>query len=152
MRKSKQEIADPDEIAEILRRGQVCRLAMCRGNVPYVVPLNYGYADGSLYFHCADEGLKVDILKENNTVSFEITIDTHLKTNDEPCNWSQFYRSIIGFGHAVFLKTREEKRRALLVLMNHYVEKDWEIPDAKIDNVTLIEVKIDNLTAKKNAN
>lgn len=46
------------------------RLAMTDGLNPYIIPLNYGYTyeDGKLviYFHCAKEGRKLDILKKNN--------------------------------------------------------------------------------------
>ena len=149
MRKSNQEIIDPVEIEEILKNGRVCRLAMCKNNSPYIVPLNYGYDNGYLYFHCAEEGLKIEILKENPHVCFEIETDLHLKSNDEPCTWSQYYKSIIGFGRAHFLKYREEKLKALLILMNHYRAQDWKIPDVKIDGVTIIEVKIDSITGKK---
>lgn len=152
MRKKKQEISDKAEIDEIINSAEICRLAMCRGSIPYVVPLNFGYDDGCLYFHCANRGLKIDILKENPNVSFEFESDVHLITNETPCDWSQYYRSVIGWGKASFLSDREEKRKALLILMNQYDERDWRIPDEKVDNVTIIKVVIDRMTGKRDGN
>lgn len=152
MRKAKQQITDPTEIEEIIAKGKICRLAMCSKGKPYMVPMNYGYADGSLFFHCASEGLKIDILKENPYVCFEIEADVHLITTEDPCDWSQYYRSVIGFGKAQFIEGREEKREALLIMMNHYERRDWNLPAAKVDGVTMIRVEIDSMTAKRDGN
>ncbi len=63
MRRQEREIRDEAEIQEILEKGLVCRLGLYDGQYPYVVPLNYGYRNGCMYFHCAREGRKIDILK-----------------------------------------------------------------------------------------
>jgi len=152
MRKNKQQIKEMIEIKEIIKNGDICRLAMCSGDVPYMVPLNYGYEDGVLYFHCANKGLKIDILKENPNVCFEIETDVRLITTEEPCNWSQYYRSVIGFGEARFIEEREDKRRALLIMMNHYERRDWQLPDEKVDGVTMIAVEIASMTARRDGN
>lgn len=152
MRKKKQEISDPAAIDEIIQSADVCRLAMCRDSIPYVVPLNFGYNDGCLYFHCADRGLKIDILKENANVCFEFESNVHLVTNETPCDWSQYYRTVIGWGRAAFLSDREEKRKALHILLDQYEEQEWKIPDENVDNVTIIKVTIDRMTGKRDGN
>ncbi|MCJ7619404.1 MAG: pyridoxamine 5'-phosphate oxidase family protein, partial [Anaerolineae bacterium] len=65
MRRAEREIKDREAIEDILRRATVCRLAVCDGNVPYVVPLSFGYADNCLYFHSAREGRKIETIKAN---------------------------------------------------------------------------------------
>jgi len=40
------------------------------GGLPYGVPLNYVYHKNVIYFHCAVDGLKLDLLNQNNMVSF----------------------------------------------------------------------------------
>ena len=74
MRRKDREVTTVDGIKEILDSCKTACIAMVDGGAPYVVPLNYGYEikDGNLimYFHCAKEGRKIDILKRNNKVCF----------------------------------------------------------------------------------
>src|SRR5512136_2156564 len=100
MRKQEREIRDEAEIQEILEKGLVCRLGLYDGQYPYVVPLNYGYRNGCMYFHCAREGKKTDILKKNGRVCIEVDIDFRVVRGETPCRWTAKYRSVIGFGSA----------------------------------------------------
>mgnify|MGYP000681818771 CR=1 FL=1 len=63
------EIKDFDEIIEVINKCDVCRLAINDGDYPYIVPMNFGLniEDGKvvLYFHCASEGKKLELLKKN---------------------------------------------------------------------------------------
>lgn len=152
MRKKKQEITELSDIENIIRQSSVCHLAMSYENNPYIIPLNFGYADGKLYFHCANEGMKLEYIEKNPRVCFSMILDKGLEINDRPCNWSQFYRSVIGWGTAKILQDLDEKRNALLVLMSHYREQDWNIPDDKIAGVTLIQVDIHSMTGKHDGN
>ena len=67
MRRKDREINDVKEIINILDMCKTASVAMLDGDVPYVVPLSYGYEIRDnilvLYFHCAKEGRKIDILK-----------------------------------------------------------------------------------------
>ena len=65
MHRNEREITDKKDIDDIIRRCRVCHLAMCDEGQPYVVPLNFGYDGGFLYFHAAPEGRKIDIIKRN---------------------------------------------------------------------------------------
>lgn len=77
MRKAKREITDFDDIVSVMRRCDVCRLALNGADgTPYVVPLNFGLAVAedalSLYFHSALEGQKMDLMKRDNRAAFEM--------------------------------------------------------------------------------
>ena len=98
MRRKEREISDPQVLESIINSAKVCRLAMCEGGVPFVVPLCFGYEKGALYFHSAIEGRKLEILKKNPRVSFEMDIDWELVRSGDHCNMR--YRSVIGFGKA----------------------------------------------------
>ena len=71
MRRKDKEIKDKEVIESIIKRATVCRIALSENNVPYIVPLSFGYKDNCLYFHSAPEGRKIDIIKQNNNVCFE---------------------------------------------------------------------------------
>ena len=72
MRRSDKEINDPKTILRIIEEAEVCRIALSDGEKPYIVPMNFGYKDNSLYLHSASEGEKIDILKSNNNICFHV--------------------------------------------------------------------------------
>ena len=102
MRRKDREITDRDEMTSILQAGEVCRLGLSDQAQPYIVPLNYGYQwNGQslvLYFHCAAAGRKLDIIQKNNRACFEIDQALELQADDQACNFSMNYESLIGFG------------------------------------------------------
>jgi nitroimidazol reductase NimA-like FMN-containing flavoprotein (pyridoxamine 5'-phosphate oxidase superfamily) len=72
MKKKNQEIIDKRIINEILTCSEICRIAMLDNDSPYILPVNYGYKDNIIYIHSAPEGKKIDLLKKNNKICFEI--------------------------------------------------------------------------------
>jgi nitroimidazol reductase NimA-like FMN-containing flavoprotein (pyridoxamine 5'-phosphate oxidase superfamily) len=149
MRREDKEIRDRTEIESIIERATVCRVAFSENDVPYIVPVNFGYRDDRLYFHSAPEGKKIEILKHNNQVCFEIDIDHEVLESGSPCDWGMRYRSVIGFGTAFFVEDPEEKRRALDIIVQHYSGKSSEYPQSAIDDVAIVKVEIQSMTGKK---
>ena len=149
MRRKEREIKDKNEIESVIERAAVCRIALSDNNVPYIVPLNFGYKDNCLYFHSAPKGKKIDIMRRNNNVCFELDIDHELIESETPCNYSMKYRSVIGFGKAFFVDDFEEKRMALNTIMQHYSGDPYEFSENQIKNVAVIKIEIDSMTGKK---
>ena len=141
-------INDQRDIESIIRRASVCRLAMCDEGIPYVVPLGFGYEGKSLFFHTAKAGKKLDILKKNSRVCFEIDIDVETLRHDEPCQWEMRYKSVIGSGRARFVHDPEEKRRALDVILRQYTDGSFAYPEEKIASTMIIKVEIESMTGK----
>jgi len=150
MRRKDKEIKDENTITSIIKRAAVCRIGLSENNVPYIVPLNFGYKDNCLYFHSAREGKKIEMIRSNNTVCFEIDIDHEIVKEENACGWSMKYHSIIGFGKAFFVEGFEEKRKALDIIMEHYSGKSsFEYPEDAVNNAAIIKVKIESMTGKK---
>ncbi len=149
MRRAEREIKDREVIEEILGRATVCRLGLCRDGVPYVVPLNFGYERNCLYFHSAPEGRKIETIKANPNVCFEVDVDQEMVPGEIPCGWTVRYRSVIGFGQARLLGEIAEKKRALDVILGHYAQGPFEYPQGAIDQVAVVEVQIESLTGKQ---
>jgi nitroimidazol reductase NimA-like FMN-containing flavoprotein (pyridoxamine 5'-phosphate oxidase superfamily) len=149
MRRKDQEINDIGTIEGIIRKGQVCRLALSENGRPYIVPLCFGYKDNNLYFHSAREGKKLDILRKNDNVCFEIDTDRELVKGKKACNCSMKYRSVIGFGKAELIEDIESKRRAFNIIMQNYSEGFFEYPEESIKNTVIIRVEIESMTGKK---
>jgi nitroimidazol reductase NimA-like FMN-containing flavoprotein (pyridoxamine 5'-phosphate oxidase superfamily) len=149
MRKKEREIKDVTAIEDVLKRAFVCRLGLCEDNRPYVVPLCFGYKDNALYIHCGPEGKKLDIIRKNNNVCFEIDIDHEIIKAEQACKWSFKYKSVIGFGKAVFVEDVESKRKALDIIMRQFSEDTFEYPQETIRNTTIIRVEIESMTDKQ---
>lgn len=149
MRRADKEIKDRGEIEEVLRRGRVCHLALVDNGLPYAVPVNYGYADGCLYVHSAREGRKIDVLRRNNIVSFNVYLDDGLVQSEVACSWGMRYRSVIGTGTAALVDSREEKERALRVIMGHYAGPVSAFDKARLDSVLIIIIQVDSLSGKQ---
>lgn len=150
MRRKEKEIADKSDLDAIIRKATVCRLAMSDGIQPYVVPLCFGYKDGTLYMHTAREGMKLDILKKNSRVCFEMDIDLDIVPGDRACDWGMHFRSVIGFGTALVIQDPSQKRNALDSIMAHYSEAaSHEYPEKIIDKIVIIKVDIESMTGKK---
>lgn len=150
MRRKDKEIRTREEIVEIIERAAVCRLGLCSENVPYVVPLNFGYSGGCLYLHSAREGRKMDMIRANPRVCFEIDIDAELIPSDQPCDWGMKYASVIGFGTASVLEDPEEKKRGLNAILAHYGSRPLQpYPESVLEHTAVIRVRVEEMTGKR---
>jgi nitroimidazol reductase NimA-like FMN-containing flavoprotein (pyridoxamine 5'-phosphate oxidase superfamily) len=122
MRRNDRKIKDRAFIDGIIRRCQVCHLAMCGDGQPYIVPLNFGYDGRFLYFHAALEGRKIDIIKKNNRVGFEFYILHEIVKAEQACKWGAKYESVIGSGTAEIIDDLDVKKEALEWIMRQYFD------------------------------
>jgi hypothetical protein len=149
MRKTEQEIKDAAAVEDIIIRAQVCRVGLCENGRPYIVPLCFGYKDRALYFHCAREGRKLDIIRKNNIVCFEMDTDQELVKGEKACKCNMKYRSVIGFGKAELIEDTEGKRTALDIIMQHYFEGSFEYPQEHVNKTAIVRVGIESMTGKQ---
>lgn len=124
MRRKDREVTGTDEIISIIRKCDVCRIAFSDSDIPYIVPMNFGYQCSDegfvLYFHCADKGKKIDIMNKNANVCFEMDCSQGLVTGDMACNYSFNFESIIGNGCICAITDKVEKLYALNLIMKKY--------------------------------
>ena len=152
MRRKEKEITDTEQILGIIEKGEICRLGLCSNDVPYIVPLNYGYSDGHLYFHCAKAGRKLEIINSNNRACFEIDVDAEMTAGEHACSFGMTYKSVIGYGRIMTVDDVPGKRKGLSVIMEHYTGKaGWDFADSEIQKVLILKMKIEEMTGKKSA-
>jgi nitroimidazol reductase NimA-like FMN-containing flavoprotein (pyridoxamine 5'-phosphate oxidase superfamily) len=152
MRRPLQAITDPKELEAILQAAQVGRLGLSVDDRPYVVPVSYGYADGKVYIHGAAEGQKLDMLRRNPRICFEVEIEATVKRpSDDPCQWSMRYRSVIAFGLARLIEDDDEKRRALDVIVRHYGGEPKIYTAGTLARISVIELSLEEIHGKNNA-
>lgn len=149
MRRIEKQITDPVEIENLLCQCRVCRIGLSENNIPYIVPMSFGYKDNTLYLHSAPEGRKIDMLKKNPHVCFECDILNEVVASDHPCSWGMDYQSVIGFGTASFIDDPEEKKQALNIIMEKYAGKSFEFPESTIRKTAVINIAISSMTGKR---
>jgi len=154
MRRSEREITNRSEILEIIEKCDVCRLAFSDNNIPYIVPMNYGYEYKdeklTLYFHGASEGKKHDIMGANPIVCFEMDCSHKLIEGDVASKYTMEYESIIGVGNAQRCDEKVEKTHALIRLMKKYAKnREFTFPDHVLNSVTVFKVDVTEVTGKR---
>ena len=149
MRRRDREITNLEDVEEIMKKAKVCRIGLVDNGEPYVVPLCFGYERGALYFHGAEQGRKIDIIKRNNRVCFETGVDVEPVIAGNPCDYTMKYRSVIGTGRAYILEDEEEKLHGLRLIMEKYTDDNFTRNKFRLDNVLVIKVDIDSIHGKQ---
>ena len=153
MRKADREIKSRDEIIEIIKRCDVCRLAFNNGEYPYIIPLNFGIEVDDkkiiLYFHSALEGTKVEIMKREMKATFEMDCKHELQYDESKGYCTMAYESIIGRGKIRIL-SEHEKMDALKKLMAQYhKDKEAYFNPAAIPRTLVYCLEVEEMTAKR---
>lgn len=153
MRRKDREVTDPAIVEKILQESSVCHLAMARNNIPYVVPLNYGYIweDGRLIllFHSAKAGKKLDILEENPRVFFSISMGHELIQGERPCDTSMRFSCLMGEGEAEILREAGQIREIMELFMKNYPAPpvmEWR--DSLFSHMACIRVTVTDWSCK----
>lgn len=155
MRRQERAVTDRSDLERILNRCRVCRVAVIAEDVPYVVPMNFGWEWQEetlcLYVHGAGEGRLRTALRKCPTVCVEMDIEGAVKTGEKACNWSIHYESIIGQGAATFVSNREEKQHGLILLMENLSgHRNWNFTSAQLDAVTVLKIRLTDVSGKHN--
>ena len=153
MRKANREVKDRNEIIEIMKRCDVCRLAFNNGEYPYIIPLNFGLEVDDkkiiLYFHSALEGTKVEIMKREMKATFEMDCNHELQYDEAKGYCTMAYESVIGRGKIKIL-SEEEKMEALKKLMAQYhKDKEAYFNPAAIPRTLVYCLEVEEMTAKR---
>ncbi len=153
MRRKDRKISEQAEIEEIIKKADVCRIAMIDGDEPYIVALNFGYKHGKpsvLYFHCANEGRKIDVIKRNNKVCFQMDVDHVLITAKKACGFTMKFKSVVGQGRIHIVSDIKEKIDGLNYIMKQYTGIDqYEYEEKMLDITTILRLEIEEITGKQ---
>jgi hypothetical protein len=153
MRKHKKEIHDSDIIRELLDSCHVGRLGTNGSNgYPMVKPLNFAFLNGNIYFHTAREGEKIDDIRRDSRVCFEVDLPiAYVKSDKNPCKASYLYRSVIIRGKALLIDDQEERRAALNALMKKYQPDGGygEYLEEKLRITGVVRIDIEEMVGKE---
>lgn len=152
IRRKEKEIQSKEEMITILESAKYITVAMSVDDEPYLVTLSHGYdkKKNCIYFHCAQEGKKIDILKKNDVVWGQALEDHGYA--DGSCD--HLYATTQFKGRVSFVKESQEKRHALSVLI-HRLESDPkkvtddQITEKSVKRVNIGRIDIDYMSGKK---
>ncbi|ACF14291.1 putative nitroimidazole resistance protein [Chloroherpeton thalassium ATCC 35110] len=149
MRRKDREIVDRLEIDAIIHSATVMHLAMSDNDVPFLVPLFYAYDGQAIFFHSAHAGTKMEILKRNNKVCFEISVDHGVIESEQACDFEARHRTVIGFGSASFIEDEAEKTSALDLIVARFSDKKFDYPKAAVNRTAVIKIEIESIKGKR---
>ncbi len=122
MRRKKQQLSQA-ECTEILEQGSYGVLSVSGDDgYPYGVPLNYLFADGRIYFHCAKEGHKLDALNRDSAASFCVVVEDRQVAQE----YTTYFRSVIVFGRVCIVQEEARRRDVISRLAAKFHPTDSE--------------------------
>ena len=154
MRRKDREVKDFMKIESIISRCTCCRIGFYDDGEVYIVPLNFGYevkGDTSIiYFHGAKEGRKIDLIKKNPIVGFELDTNYALNEADLACGYSARFQSIIGNGVVSIVSEIKEKKLGLSLIMEHNTGKqNWIFDEKMVDAAAVFKLEVTKMSCKE---
>ena len=160
IRMSNRACTDERKIKNFLVSAQTAFLGLVDDNMPYVIPLNFVCKDGIFYFHGANQGKKIDIMKSNVNACMTISENYGTMVDPTPAKTDTAYMSVIANGKVEIITDLDEATAAMQSMLDKYVPNYYKAPLSKthIDKyqsslgskTVIFKIKPLNLTAKEN--
>jgi len=139
----------PEEIDQFLTCARVGRLGLSLEDGPYIVPVGYAYFNGKIFFHSCSKGLKMDTIRRNPNVCFEV---------DEALLDTSMFKSVIAFGTSEIIDDKEEMIPYLQKLidkyrvpesLDKYMSKPGRNRDQELEAVRICVITPKKITGRK---
>jgi nitroimidazol reductase NimA-like FMN-containing flavoprotein (pyridoxamine 5'-phosphate oxidase superfamily) len=115
--------------------------------------MNFGFLpeeNGIFYFHSAKEGTKLDLLRKNPEVSFELDTSHAVKKGRFACEYSFYYQSVIGIGKVQFVEEPAQKEKALSLLMKQYsTEQNFSFSPESLAHTVILKMTVESISCKE---
>lgn len=153
MRRADREIRQHGDIIAVLKECDTLRVSMNGDGYPYTIPVSYGISekDGeiAIYFHCAPNGMKLDLIWNDDRVCFEC--DRLIGYKRTAHGITAGYRSVIGFGTCSFVTDKAEAAEGLRLITAHCGFSDYPVEDCgAFERVRVCRIDVQSITGKEN--
>ncbi|MDR2042572.1 MAG: pyridoxamine 5'-phosphate oxidase family protein [Tannerella sp.] len=146
------EHTEKEKIEAVIRACDVCFVGMAGADgIPYVLPMNFGYADGVIYLHSAQEGGSIAQLRQNPNVCivFQAKSELVYQHPDVACSYRMRSKSVMAWGKVAFEEDFDRKTEALNILMSHYSDRTFRYARPAVENVKIWRVAIEKITCRE---
>ena len=153
MRRKDREITDRQEIINILSRCDTVRIGIKNSAHPYIVPVSFGMEIAGdmpvVYFHCAKQGLKLELLQHDAAICLEA--DRFLGVQPTAGGITTRYESIIGFGNCTFVQDKTEFIKGIRLILNHYGYSDYPLERCNgLEHMLIGKIELNEIYGKRN--
>jgi nitroimidazol reductase NimA-like FMN-containing flavoprotein (pyridoxamine 5'-phosphate oxidase superfamily) len=150
MKSDKEYIESRAEMEKLLTEERLGYLGMSMKDVPYVLPITYGYKNGRIIFHGSMAGKKLDYLRSNSKVCFTVCRQ-YGKFVPHPqgaaCHANS--DSVVCYGVARIIEDLEERCRTLAIF-NHCLQADArDLTREEVKNCVAVEIRITEMTGRE---
>ena len=138
------------EMETFLRRETIGWLGLSKAGRSYVVPLNYAYVDGRIYFHCALKGKKLDFIRANPDVCFAVgrqTGEVRRHAGSKVCHVDN--DSVLCFGRARVIKDLSERAVALNAFLHAFAPGAPDLPRERVKGCAAVEIVVREMTGRR---
>jgi nitroimidazol reductase NimA-like FMN-containing flavoprotein (pyridoxamine 5'-phosphate oxidase superfamily) len=145
-------ILDSQRINAIIKSCQYCSVAMVGENgMPYVIPMNFGYGNNTIYLHSAQEGRSIRALEKNPNVCISFCTEPKIvyQNIEVGCSYRAQGESVICEGKVVFVENFDEKVHALNATMKQYTDRTFTYSTPAVNNVKIWKIAIEKISAKE---
>ena len=145
-------ITDKSEIDSIIAGCDICFVGFVElDGSPYVIPMNFGYANSNeIILHSGPEGKHLRLLEKNNRVCITFSNGHKLvyQHADVACSYSMDSKSVLCKGAVTFIEDIDEKETTMNLLMKNYTDREFKYSKPALMNVKIWRVTVDEITAK----
>lgn len=124
-------ISDKDKIEKFLQQARIGHLGMADNDLPYVVPLNFVWTDGKIYFHGATGGKRNKVIDANSKVCFTVCEEYGTVTDPVPAEADTAYMSVMIFGEAKPIVKPDKSTDILQKIVDKYMPDFYSQPLSK---------------------
>lgn len=148
-------IEDTARIEEVIRSCRVCFVGLTEPDgSPYVLPMSFGYDDGTFYFHSGKGGKKAALIRPGVRVCITLSSGDALiyQHPEVACSYSMVARSVICQGEVEMIDDRLGKADALNRIMRFYTGQEFSYSIPALDHVQVWKVKPEEICCKSFGN
>jgi uncharacterized protein len=139
-------------IRAILSDGLFCHVGFLHNDSPVVIPMAYGVYEDRVVIHGLPASRTVATVRSGVDVCLAVTIFDGLVLAQGAFDHSMNYRSVVIFGRARWIRSREEKLAALRSISEQALPGRWDdvrLPsDEELRQTHVLAVPLDEASAK----
>ena len=134
------------EMEEVLYSQLLCRIGCHADDITYIVPISYAY-DGKNIYGLTHEGMKIDIMRKNPKVCFEVENMSNMANWKSVICWGEFEELVQEADRHIALEKLQDRILPTFPSATTKLSPSWPFRDPDIDHIDGVVFRI-RLTKK----